>query len=354
MGRRGVLGRFQAAASPREVRLLLWVLGVLAVVFAVVGLTVLPFLLWLVLPSLLGPPEAARCEASEGASWARDDDAAERLRAGLVRLPGVADVEVGFDDAGWPGQAERVRVRVGFVADVPTDQVLAVVAPAVEGLRGPEFRGLDTRATFTVEPGAEFELLGPASTALVVDEAASWSEWRSRFPGARVQVCEGSNGGLDRTAEVPVVWGEDPAPVVAAFAELGRLTEDPLDWEWVSVRAEPGPSGPPGRATFTSAFEFPYDEAVEMMASAVRRPPSMSPTDELEVAVISYASVGEWGSRSEVHIEFGLEELRNASAEEVLAPGGRAQRVAAEFAAQVEAAGMGSEPEISCWGTRIR
>jgi hypothetical protein len=79
----------------------------------------------------------------------------------------------------------------------------------------------------------------------------------------------------------------------------------------------------------------------------------MSPTDELEATVTSYPPMRHAGPRMDVVIEFGLEELRHASASEVLDPSSRAQHVAAAFAGQVEAVGEFGRLKVSLWDTQI-
>lgn len=339
-------------------RVLPRVLVVVGIAVAVVVVLSSPVLLWLLVLLVKGPPEAEQCATSTVATRAPDHAAADRLRHTLGGLPGVVATEVGFDEAGWLGRgAERVRLTVGLAADVGPEQVLAAVAPALDGLRGPEFAGLDAYVAFLIDPAAsasELQVFGLPPTEDVLADAAVWLDVHSRHPGTKVQMCRDPDGGFDRTLEVPIVWDEDPDAVPAAFAELASLPVDMFHWSWVSVHAVPDAAGRSARSTFTVVEVIPEDEVLRGMVSAVRRPPSMAPTDDLATAVTSYPPMGDSAPRTEVTVEFGLAELRHAPASEVLAPDSRAQRVAAEFAAQVEASvGYRQQLDVSHGDTQI-
>jgi hypothetical protein len=331
-------------------------LRAVVVALGVVAVLSLPVVLMVFVPLVNGLPQAEQCSTSTMATRPPDHAAADRLRRTLDGLPGVTATKVEFDDAFWPTHVERVEVSVVFAADVGPEQVLAAVPLAVDGLRGPEFSGLDAYAAFAIDqaaPASEYQVFGHPATADLLADGAVWLDLHSCHPGTKVQLCNDPDGGVNRTVEMPIVWNEDPARVTAAFAELRSLPLDLDHWSWASVRAVPGPTSHSSRSTFTAVKKIPDDVSIRVMTSAVRRPPPMSPTDELEAMVTSYPSIGDSGPRMDVTIEFGLEELRHASVPEVLDRGGRAQQVAAAFAAQVEATGEFSRLDVSLWDTQI-
>jgi hypothetical protein len=343
--------------SQVALRILPGLLRAVVVALAVAAVLSLPVVVMVLVHFVKGPPEAEQCSTSTMATRPPDHAAADRLSRALDRLAGVTATNVEFDDALWPAHVERVNVRVTFAADVGPEQVVAAVPLAVDGLRGPEFSGLDTYVAFVIDPAvpaSEYQVFGLPATEDVLADAAVWLDLHSRHPGTTVQLCRDRDGGVNRTVEMPIVWNEDPALVTAAFAELRSLPVDLFHWSWASVRAVPGnPGGPPSRSTFTVVEQIPDDDSIREMTSAVRRPPPMSPTDELEATVTSYPSMGDSAPRMDVIIEFGLEELRHASVSEVLDPRSRAQHAAAAFAAQAEAAGEFGRLDVRLWDTQI-
>jgi hypothetical protein len=330
-------------------------LVVLAVIVAI------PLFAWLFLAA--GPQED-ECSTSTIAQRVPDHAAADRLQHPLRGLPGVIGTKVEFDPATRLAHVERVKLWVTFAADAGRDQVLAAVSLAVEGLRSQEFAGIDVHVAFAFDPAAPaseddaagYHVFGLLPTEDVLADAGSWLDLHSRHPGTRVELCRDLDAGLGRKVELPVAWNGDPALIVAAFADVRTLRLSGRDWERATVRTV----GAPGQAGHSTELEFTVvdemldgDIDIRLMLSAVQRPSSMSPTDELEATVTWFPSRGDHSPYLEVSVEFGLEELRHMPVSDVLDPGSRAPEVAAVFAAQVEATGQPYRLDISLWNTQI-
>ncbi|MCO1655476.1 hypothetical protein [Pseudonocardia humida] len=331
-----------------------WLIALVAVVIG------FPFLAAFLLGGTTTPVD--ECSTPRAAPRTPDHGAADRLQAALRGLPGVTGTEVEFHPAVWSGQVDGVGLRVAFAADAGHDQVLAAVAPAVDGLRGPEFAGLDARLAFAIGPdvpssdeAAGFHVLGSQPTTAVLSYARGWLDLRARHPAAEVQVCRDDGAGIGTVARVSVVpdgdAGEDAA-LRAAFADLEALTLSGGGWARMSVRTTgaSGRAGPPTEVEYAFAEAYLDEELIDPMVSAVRRPAAMAPTDELRAVVTWYPSRGHASYLLDVEVVLGVGELRQAPASD---PPGRVQEVAAALQAQVEATDLPYELTVDLGDVRV-